>query len=164
MTNFSLERMLREDGVTLTRVAVGDRYVFEEMIRSGALLGGEPSGHVIFSDFQLSGDGLLTTLKVAEAIVTDHASFDDLTHDWVPAPQLLKNVRVKQKVPLETLPAVQAKMTEVEHELQNRGRLVVRYSGTEPLLRIMIESDEDALNHRLVAELVKAVGEHLEIQ
>ena len=83
MTNFSLERMLREEGIALTRVAVGDRYVFEEMTRSGALLGGEPSGHVIFQDFRLSGDGLLTTLKVAEAIVSDHASFDDLTHDEI---------------------------------------------------------------------------------
>jgi phosphoglucosamine mutase len=164
MTNFSLERMLREEGITLTRVAVGDRYVFEEMIRSGSLLGGEPSGHVIFSDFHLSGDGLLTALKVAEAIVTDHASFDDLTHDWVPAPQLLKNVRVKQKVPLETLPAVQAKMTQVQHELQNRGRLVLRYSGTEPLLRVMIESDDERLNQRLTAELVKTIGENLQIE
>ena len=78
------------------------------MSRSGALLGGEPSGHVIFSDFRLSGDGLLTTLKVAEAIAADRASFDDMARDWVQAPQLLKNIRVKQKVPLETLPAIQA--------------------------------------------------------
>jgi phosphoglucosamine mutase len=163
MTNFSLERMLREEGITVTRVAVGDRYVFEEMIRSGALLGGEPSGHVIFSDFRLSGDGLLTTLKVAEAIVADHAAFDDLTHDWIPAPQLLKNMRVKHKVPLETLPAVQAKITEVQHELHNRGRLLLRYSGTEPLLRVMIESDDDGLNQRLAAELMKSIGDSLQI-
>jgi phosphoglucosamine mutase len=161
MTNFSLERMLREEGIALTRVAVGDRFIFEEMTRSGGLLGGEPSGHVIFSDFRLSGDGLLTTLKVAEAIVSDHASFDDLTHDWVQAPQLLKNVRVKQKVPLETLPAVQAMMTEVDHELQGSGRLVVRYSGTEPLLRVMIESDAAEKNERLMESLLNTIRKHV---
>jgi phosphoglucosamine mutase len=161
MTNFSLERMLRDEGIGLTRVAVGDRYIFEEMRRSGALIGGEPSGHVIFSDFRLSGDGLLTTLKVAEAIVSDHASFDDLTHDWVQAPQLLKNVRVKQKVPLETLPAIQATMTEVEHELQGTGRLVVRYSGTEPLLRVMIESDSADKNERLINRLLEVIRKQI---
>src|SRR5262249_30383012 len=111
MTNFSLERMLRDEGITLTRVAVGDRFVFDEMQRSGAPLGGEPSGHLIFSDFKLSGDGLLTTLKVAEAIATDHTSFEDLLRDWVEAPQLLKNIKVREKVPLETLPSVQTKMS-----------------------------------------------------
>ena len=111
MTNYSLERMLNGEGIALTRVAVGDRYIFEEMQRSGAVLGGEPSGHMIYSDFRLSGDGLLTTLKVAEAMVGEHASFDDLTKDWMPSPQLLKSVRVKQKVPLETLPRSQEKIS-----------------------------------------------------
>jgi phosphoglucosamine mutase len=161
MTNFSLERMLRDEGIALTRVAVGDRYIYEEMIRSGAQLGGEPSGHVIFPDFRLSGDGLLTTLKVAEAIVSDHASFDDLTRDWVQSPQLLKNVRVNEKVPLETLPAIQATMTEVEHELQGSGRLVVRYSGTEPVLRVMIESDSAEKNDRLMNRLLETIKKHL---
>ena len=82
------------------------------------MLGGEPSGHIIFSDFRLVGDGLLTTLKVAEAMAGEHASFDDLTRDWVPAPQLLKGVRVKQKVPLENVPALQAKMRKCSDELR----------------------------------------------
>ncbi len=161
MTNFSLERMLKEEGIALKRVAVGDRYIFEEMSRGGAQLGGEPSGHVIFGDFRLSGDGLLTTLKVAEAIVSDHASFDDLTRDWVQAPQILKNVRVKQKVPLETMPAIQAVMTEVDHELQGSGRLVVRYSGTEPLLRVMLESDSAEKNDRLMERLLDVIRKQL---
>ena len=161
MTNFGLERMLRDEGIRLTRVPVGDRYIFEEMLRGGGVLGGEPSGHIIFSDFRLSGDGLLTTLKVAEAIVNEHASFDDLTRDWVQAPQLLKNVRVRQKVALETLPAIQAKMADVQRELRDCGRLVVRYSGTEPLLRVMIESDDAAKNDRLMAELLGAIGKVL---
>jgi phosphoglucosamine mutase len=161
MTNFSLERMLLDEDIALTRVAVGDRFVFEEMLRSGSHLGGEPSGHIIFSDFRLSGDGLLTTLKVAEAIAGSHTSFEDLIAEWIPAPQLLKNVRVKNRVPLETLPAVQAKMTAIEKELEGCGRLVVRYSGTEPLLRVMIESDDDAKNERLTEELLKVIREHL---
>ena len=139
MTNFSLERMLR----------------------GGSQLGGEPSGHIIFSDFKLSGDGLLTTLKVAEAIATDHSAFENLAREWVESPQLLKNVRVKSKVPLETLPAVQVKMTEIHRKLKDRGRLVVRYSGTEPLLRVMIESDDAAQNERLMEELLGTIREHL---
>jgi phosphoglucosamine mutase len=157
MTNYSLERMLQEEGITLKRVGVGDRFVFEEMQRSRALLGGEPSGHLIFSDFKLSGDGLLTTLKVAEAIATDRASFDDLIRDWNEAPQLLKNIRVREKVPLETLPAVQAKLSEINNQLQECGRLVVRYSGTEPLLRVMIESDDAGRNERLMEDLLTVI-------
>jgi phosphoglucosamine mutase len=164
MTNFSLERMLGEEGIALTRVSVGDKFIFEEMLRGAGQLGGEPSGHIIFPDFRLSGDGLLTTLKVAEAIVSDHASLDDLTRDWIEAPQLLKNVRVKQKVPLETLSAVQEKMAEVNHELRGCGRLVVRYSGTEPLLRVMIESDDAGRNDRLMAELLATIREHLDAE
>src|SRR5215470_1682752 len=161
MTNFSLERMLGNEGITLTRVAVGDRFIFEEMRRTNAQLGGEPSGHVIFPDFKLSGDGLLTTLKVAEAIANDRASFEDLTRDWVETPQLLKNVRVREKVPLDTLPAIQAKMAEVHHELQGHGRLVVRYSGTEPLLRVMIESDDANRNDRLMEEMLAVIRDVL---
>jgi phosphoglucosamine mutase len=161
MTNFSLERMLQQEGIALTRVAVGDRYIFEEMVKNGSPLGGEPSGHIIFSDFRLSGDGLLTMLKVAEAIVTEHASLDDLTSDWVEAPQLLKGVRVGQRVPLSDLPAVQKKMAEVDRELAGNGRLVVRYSGTEPLLRVMIESDDAEKNERLMAELLAVIRESL---
>ncbi len=164
MTNFSLERMLRDEGITLTRVSVGDRFIFEEMLRSGSQLGGEPSGHIIFSDFKLSGDALLTTLKVAETIANDHASFDDLTRDWVESPQLLKNVRVREKVPLDTLPAIQAKLEEVDHQLRGCGRLVVRYSGTEPLLRVMIESDDAAKNERLMNQMLEVIQKQLGTQ
>jgi len=161
MTNFSLERMLSAEAIALTRVSVGDRFIFEEMLRSGSPLGGEPSGHIIFSDFRLSGDGLLTTLKVAEALVGDHASFDDLTRDWVEAPQLLKNIPVKRRVPLETVPAIQAKMADIHHELLGCGRLVVRYSGTEPVLRVMIESDNAARNERFMEELLVVIRDYL---
>jgi phosphoglucosamine mutase len=157
MTNYALEKMLGSEGVALTRVGVGDRYIFEEMHRSGATLGGEPSGHIIFSDFRLSGDGLLTTLKLAETIVDAKKSLDDLTLDWVPAPQLLKGVRVSRRVPIEDLPALQAIMRDANEELENCGRLVIRYSGTEQLLRVMIESDDAERNDAWMNRLLSAI-------
>jgi phosphoglucosamine mutase len=161
MTNFALEQLLRADGVELRRVAVGDRFIFEEMCRGTAaqlkMLGGEPSGHIIFSDFGLSGDGLLTTLKLAETMVDSGRSLDELARDWKAAPQLLKGVRVKKRAPLESLSRLQAAMAETVAELDGRGRLVVRYSGTEPLLRVMIESDDAARNDAWMQKLVKAI-------
>jgi phosphoglucosamine mutase len=168
MTNFALEQLLAAENIRLTRVDVGDRFIFEEMQRNGnrstagrQMLGGEPSGHIIFPDFGLSGDGLLTALKVAEALVAGRATLDELCSDWVPAPHLLQGVRVEKKVPFEKLPAVQSKITEVERALAGRGRVVVRYSGTEPLLRIMIESDDAMRNEQFMAELIAAVNESL---
>jgi phosphoglucosamine mutase len=157
MTNYALEQMLGAEGIALTRVGVGDRYIFEEMQRGGAAIGGEPSGHIIFSDFRLSGDGLLTTLKIAEAMVEAGKSMDDLTADWVPAPQLLKGVRVSRRVPIEELKTLQAVMREAHVVLENCGRLVVRYSGTEPLLRVMIESDDAARNEEWMERLLRAI-------
>ena len=162
MTNFALEKKLSDEGIALKRVAVGDRYIFEEMLQRGAALGGEPSGHLIFSDFRLSGDGLLSVLKVAEATVFEHSSFDQLTHDWKPAPQLLKGIRVKQRVPIEEMAALQEKMKEALEELEGRGRLLVRYSGTEPLLRVMIESDDAGRNEGLMEGLLESIRISLE--
>jgi len=160
MTNYALEQMLKKERILLTRVDVGDRFIFEEMRRgnnAGSMLGGEPSGHIIFPDFGLSGDGLLTALKVAEAIVDAKASLDELCHDWVPSPHLLKGVRVEKKVPLEQLPAVQSKIALIDRALTGRGRIVVRYSGTEPLLRVMIESDDAARNEQFMDELIATI-------
>jgi phosphoglucosamine mutase len=161
MTNYALEKTLESEGIGLTRVAVGDRYIFEEMQRSGALLGGEPSGHIIFSDFRLSGDGLLTTLKLAEAIVESGHSLDELTQDWIPSPQLLKGVRIARRVPLEEMSQLQAAMRDANAELDGCGRLVVRYSGTEPLLRVMIESDEAQRNEEWMKKLLRAIDEDI---
>jgi phosphoglucosamine mutase len=155
MTNYNLERKLSDEGVRLIRVGVGDRYIFREMQAVGGQLGGEPSGHVIFSDFGLSGDGLLTTLKLLEVVSKTGRSLDELTADWEPSPQLLDNVRVRERVPLDVLPAVVARMRAIEGELAGRGRLVVRYSGTEPLLRVMVESDSAQLNRDLVGSLIE---------
>ncbi len=161
MTNYALEKMLSAEGIAFKRVGVGDRYIFEEMQRGGAAIGGEPSGHIIFSDFRLSGDGLLTTLKVAETMVEAKSSMDDLTRDWVPAPQLLKGVRVSRRIPIEELSALQAVMRDANAVLENCGRLVVRYSGTEPLLRVMIESDDAERNEEWMSRLLRAIEEDI---
>jgi phosphoglucosamine mutase len=158
MTNYNLERKLSEEGIALVRTPVGDRYIFQEMLRSGAQLGGEPSGHVIFSDFRLSGDGLFTVLKVAESVVRTGNSLDSLTADWVPAPQILRNLRIPERIPLDDLPEVQEKIREVEQILTGRGRLVIRYSGTEPLLRVMVESDSESLSRASADRLVAFIG------
>ena len=163
MTNYALEKKLQAEGIGLTRVAVGDRYVFEEMQRSGASLGGEPSGHIIFSDFRLSGDGLLTALKLAEVISDSGQSLDELTRDWIPAPQLLKGVRVTRRFPLEQMKHLQTSMRDAEAALDGCGRLVVSYSGTEPLLRVMIESDEAQRNDEWMKQLLAAIEEDIKI-
>jgi phosphoglucosamine mutase len=167
MTNFALEQMLQKEHIPLIRVDVGDRFIFEEMRRvgadggSGKLIGGEPSGHIIFPDFGLSGDALLTALKVAQAVVESKSALDELCRDWIPAPHLLKGVRVVKKVPLNELPRVQLKISEVSRELTGRGRLVVRYSGTEPLLRVMIESDDAKRNENFMEQLIAVIHESL---
>jgi phosphoglucosamine mutase len=159
MTNFSLEKILRLEGIALARVDVGDRYIFEEMQRrrSERVIGGEPSGHIIFQDFGLSGDGLLTTLKVAQSVVDSGQTLEELTRDWIASPQLLKGARVQKRVPLEELKSLQAVMGAARKALDDRGRLVVRYSGTEPLLRVMIESDDAARNEVWMKKLLEAI-------
>ena len=153
MTNYALEQVLAAEGVRLIRADVGDRYVFREMLSLGASIGGEPSGHIILGDFGLSGDGLLTALKLAETIVEGTSSLDALTKDWNPMPQLIRNVPVAEKVPLESLSEVSGKIDEIAGLLRGRGRIVVRYSGTEALLRIMIESDSAETNEAYAADL-----------
>jgi len=162
MTNYALEQMLQKKGWTLVRVDVGDRYIFEEMQRtSEPCIGGEPSGHIIFPDFGLSGDGLLTALKVAETLVKADMSLDALCAVWQPAPHLLKGVRVEKRIPLSELPQVKSKIAEVEEALKGRGRIVVRYSGTEPLLRVMIESDDATRNENYMEQLIAVIHESL---
>jgi phosphoglucosamine mutase len=146
MSNIGLELALREVGIDVVRCAVGDKYVMEEMAARGLSLGGEQSGHVIFSDYLFTGDGLCTALNVLRAIRIAGRPLAELVADLVTYPQVLVNVRVRERVDLSTLPAVSAVMARVESRVAGQGRLLVRYSGTEPLLRIMIEGrDEDEI-------------------
>jgi len=140
MANLGLERALEAEGVSLARVPVGDRYVLEEMLRSGANLGGEQSGHIIFLDDATTGDGLLTALKMA-CLVALQGPLDDLVRGLKIFPQTIVNIKVKSKPPLESLPVVSAAIDKATKTLGAAGRVVVRYSGTEPKARVMVEAE-----------------------
>lgn len=143
MSNLGLERALASSNVTLLRASVGDKYVLEEMLRRNLPLGGEQSGHVIFREFATTGDGLMTALRIAEIAQLTGKSLDELTSDFVVYPQILVNVRFKTKRPLEELPEVQAEIKATEDLFGDRGRVLVRFSGTEPLARVMVEGPDD---------------------
>jgi phosphoglucosamine mutase len=161
MSNIGLELALRETGIDLVRCPVGDKYVMEEMIKRHLSLGGEQSGHVIFSDYLFTGDGLCTALNVLRTVAMTGRSLADLAADLVSSPQVLLNVRVRQKVDLSSVPAIATTMAAVEARLQDHGRLLVRYSGTEPLLRVMLEGRDDAEIHAWAQEIVDVVKEEL---
>jgi phosphoglucosamine mutase len=141
MSNLGLEKALEARGITMLRTPVGDKYVLEEMLRRGAVLGGEQSGHVIFSEFATTGDGLLTALRVLEILRDSGQTLDELSDEVKRFPQKLVNVRVKNKRPLAELDAVQAEIQAAEDAFHGSGRVVVRFSGTEPLARVMIEAE-----------------------
>lgn len=161
MTNLGLERALADEGLALVRVPVGDRYVLEEMLRSGANLGGEQSGHVIFLDDATTGDGLLTALKIA-GIVALLGPLDQLVKDLKVYPQTIVNVKVRAKPPLESLPDLSQTLHEAKRALGGSGRVVVRYSGTEPKARVMVEAERDedvqVWAERLANALKSALG------
>lgn len=141
MSNLGLQKALEDRGITMLRTPVGDKYVLEEMLRCGAVLGGEQSGHVIFSEFATTGDGLLTALRILEIVRESDKTLDDLSDEIKTFPQKLVNVRVKNKRPLAELESVQAEIQAAENAFNGNGRVVVRFSGTEPLARVMIEAE-----------------------
>jgi phosphoglucosamine mutase len=162
MTNLALELALARQGLGLKRTAVGDKYVLEEMLRSEISLGGEPSGHIIFSDLSLAGDGMITLLEVLRLLAETGQPFDELLRGYQPFPQLIRNVRVEEKPPLESIPSVARAIAECCTALGERGRVVVRYSGTEPLARVMVEgADADAVEDhtaRIANAIESALG------
>jgi phosphoglucosamine mutase len=143
MSNLGLERVLAREGIELARASVGDRYVLEEMLRSGNVLGGEQSGHVIFLDDSPAGDGLLTAVKIA-SLVSLHGRLEKLVEGLKDYPQIIVNVKVSSKPPMETLPEVTRALAEAQSALGDNGRIVLRYSGTEPLARVMVEAELQA--------------------
>ena len=142
MSNLGLERALTAQGINMLRTPVGDKYVLEEMLRTGATLGGEQSGHVIFHEYATTGDGMLTALRVFEVMRKAGTGLDELTADLKVYPQLLVNVRVKERKPLEDLPSVKAEIRAAEASFGDAGRVLVRFSGTEPLARVMVEGPD----------------------
>jgi len=161
MSNIGLELALQALGISLVRTAVGDKYVMEEMLKRDLSLGGEQSGHIIFSEYLFTGDGLCTALNVLRTIALTDRTLADLASDLVTYPQVLLNVRVKEKVELTSVPAVAAAIARVEACVAGHGRLLVRYSGTEPLLRVMLEGKQQDEIRAWAQEIVDVVKEHL---
>jgi len=144
MSNMGLEIALQRAGIQMLRAPVGDKYVLEEMLRSGAVLGGEQSGHIIFRDGDATtGDGLLTALRVIEIIANSGKTLAELVADLKVFPQTIKNVRVREKKPFSEVPEVARSIAQAESDLQGNGRVVVRYSGTEALARVMVEAESE---------------------
>ena len=156
MSNLGLERRLADEGIGLIRTQVGDRYVLEEMRRTGCNVGGEQSGHIILSDYSTTGDGLVAGLQVLAALVGSGKPASEVLRQFEPVPQLLKNVRFNGGAPLDDK-AVRERIAAAEQELHGRGRLLIRKSGTEPLIRVMAEGDDPTLVERLVDDICEAV-------
>jgi phosphoglucosamine mutase len=161
MSNLGLERALTAQGIGMLRTAVGDKYVLEEMVRRDASLGGEQSGHVIFRDYATTGDGMLTALRILEIARRTGRGLDDLTGDLQVYPQVLVNVRVKEKKPLAELPAVQQEIASAEHSFGDKGRVLVRFSGTEPLARVMVEGVDHDQVHTAAERIAGAIRTEL---
>jgi phosphoglucosamine mutase len=163
MSNMGLEIALKQSGISMLRANVGDKYVLEEMLKTGATLGGEQSGHIIFRDEDsTTGDGLLTALRLMDIIVRSGKTLRELVGDLKVFPQKIQNVRVREKVPFAQVPAVHAAIASAERELNGNGRVVVRYSGTEALARVMVEAESEekmrAITAKIAEEIQKALG------
>jgi phosphoglucosamine mutase len=161
MSNIGLEIVLRKHGIRLIRTSVGDKYVMEEMGRGGFVLGGEQSGHIILAEHLPTGDGVATALALLSALDETGRDLAELAGELVTYPQTLVNVRVKQKIPVESVPEVRDVIGRAEAALDGEGRVLVRYSGTEPLLRIMIEGPTQDLVDRWAEDIAVAVRAHL---
>jgi len=161
MSNMGLEAALKRSGVRMLRAPVGDRYVLEQMQQHGAALGGEQSGHILFPHLATTGDGLLTALVVLELIVRSGKDMAELTSDLKVFPQVIVNVKVREKKPLAGIPAVAERIREAEEELRDSGRVVIRYSGTEPLARVMIEAENEEAMRKHADAIADAIREEL---
>lgn len=161
MSNMGLDRAIHKAGGKLVRTQVGDRYVVEEMVRGGYNLGGEQSGHTIFIDHNTTGDGVLTALQVLAIMKQKERPLDELAKVMEPLPQVLYNVEIREKRELSEFPEIKKRTKEIEKALDNSGRILIRYSGTEPLLRIMIEGEDEKKLHRFAQDLVELVKKYL---
>jgi phosphoglucosamine mutase len=162
MSNMGLELALRGEGLKMLRANVGDKYVLEEMQRTGATLGGEQSGHILFRDGDATtGDGLLTALRVMEIMVRSGQPLGALVGELKVFPQTIRNVRVREKVPFADVPPLRQAISEAERQLDGNGRVVVRYSGTEALARVMIEAESKEKMNRIADSIVKVLQSSL---
>ena len=161
MSNIGLELALKARSIALVRAPVGDKYVMEEMLKRGSALGGEQSGHIIFADHLFTGDGIGTALNVVRIMIASGKELDALASQLVSYPQVLVNVRVRERANYQAIPAIADAISRVEQRLAGQGRLLIRYSGTEPLLRIMLEGKDDGEIRRWANEVADVVRAHL---
>jgi phosphoglucosamine mutase len=161
MANLGLDRALGEAGIRTVKTQVGDRYVYEEMVRLGANLGGEQSGHLLFLDHAPAGDGILSALALLAVMLETGEPLASLARVMTKFPQVLVNVPVRAKPPIESIPGLATRVAAFERELDGAGRVLVRYSGTEPLLRVMIEGADDARIRAMADELATLIGREL---
>jgi phosphoglucosamine mutase len=161
MSNLGLEIALRSRGIELARTSVGDKYVLDELLKTGAAIGGEQSGHIIFPHESLVGDGMLTTLFVLDALVAKRRTLSEAAEGFIRYPQVLINVKVRQKRPFESVPEIAAATGDIEKRLDGKGRLLLRYSGTENLARVMIEGQDQAKIEEYATELAAVISSSL---
>jgi phosphoglucosamine mutase len=161
MSNMGLEAALNRSGIRMLRAPVGDRYVLEQMLAHNAALGGEQSGHILLPHLATTGDGLLTAVVVLDLIARTGKSIEELTADLKVFPQVIVNVKVREKKPLESIPSIAATIRAAEAELKDSGRVVIRYSGTEPLARVMIEAESEDAMQRHAEGIAKAIRAEL---
>jgi phosphoglucosamine mutase len=157
MSNMGLEAALKRSGIRMLRAPVGDRYVLEQMLSNNAALGGEQSGHILLPHLATTGDGLLTSLVVLDLIARTGKTIDELTADLKVFPQVIVNVKVRERKPLESIPEVAQRIRAAEEELKDSGRVVIRYSGTEALARVMIEAESEESMRRLADGIADAI-------
>ncbi|MBF0362172.1 MAG: phosphoglucosamine mutase [Oligoflexia bacterium] len=161
MSNIGLEHYITSLGLKLARTKVGDRYIIEHMLKTGATFGGEPSGHVIFRNYSTTGDGIISALKIIECMGHYRETLHDLVSEVVLYPQVLRNVSVKSKTPLESVPKVMEAQEKALKDLGGKGRVVLRYSGTSSLVRLMVEGEEIEMVNNVSKELEKVLVEEL---
>ncbi|HUY95177.1 MAG TPA: phosphoglucosamine mutase [Terracidiphilus sp.] len=161
MSNMGLEAALKRSGIQMLRAPVGDRYVLEMMQKKNAALGGEQSGHILFPHLATTGDGILTALVVLDLVARTGKSLEELSSDLKVFPQTIVNVRVREKRPLDRIPAIHERIHQAEVELKDTGRVVIRYSGTEPLARVMIEAEDEAAMHLHANAIAAAIRAEL---
>jgi phosphoglucosamine mutase len=164
MSNMGFEAALKRSGISMLRAPVGDKYVLEEMKKSGASLGGEQSGHILFPARATTGDGLLTALVVLDVVHRSGKTLSELIADLKNYPQVIVNVKVREKRPLDSIPSVVSAIQMAEDELRDSGRVVIRYSGTEALARVMIEAESEAAMRRHADAIAGAIRAELGIQ
>ncbi|MFN7947491.1 MAG: phosphoglucosamine mutase [Blastocatellia bacterium] len=161
MSNLGLELGLKERGITLVRTSVGDKYVLDELLKNGGSIGGEQSGHIIFPGISLAGDGMLTALEILRVIADTGRTLHALTSSFTRYPQVVINVRVARKPPLDSVAPVKAALDQLQAALEGKGRVLVRYSGTENLARVMIEGQDETVIRKQAEEMAQTLKEHL---